>query len=374
MRPAVETPGEGAAYHGTVPENTTPPDPTSAAASASSGLPLEVTIERDGEGWDREVNALGGHPLQLTGWAAAKEHGGTWRSVRLRVSRGAHTVGLAQVLVRKLPPVLRSVSYVPRGPVVPDEADRAQVVAAVTDWARERIGGVGITFEPQWPAGSQADIPGSVPAEQHVLLARTMVIDLTRSEEELLAGMTRTTRQGVRRSGRTDLDYREVASDAEFEACLALYRETAERAGFDLHPDDYYRTVRQALGRHAPTFAAFEADRPVAFLMLAASDRTSFELYAGADEVGRKLRANYSLKWTAILAMKARGLTEYDVNGLLNDGISDFKRSFAQHEDHWVGSWDVPFAPLRYRLWTQLLPLAKRTVRTLAGLRRRASA
>ena len=35
---------------------------------------------------------------------------------------------------------------------------------------------------------------------------------------------------------------------------------------------------------------------------------------------------------------KRGGLSRYDMNGLLNDGISDFKRSFAQHTDTLVGS------------------------------------
>ena len=59
----------------------------------------------------------------------------------------------------------------------------------------------------------------------------------------------------------------------------------------------------------------------VAFLWFAQSNYTSFELYGGVTETGQKVRANYILKWTAMLEMKKRGVKRYDFNGLLNDGI-----------------------------------------------------
>ena len=325
---------------------------------------LSVTVIRDRAAWDSEVLGLGGHPLQLWGWGEVKG-AGAWRPVRLRVtSADGHLVGLAQVLVRRLPFPFRALSHVPRGPVLAPGADTSAVLRAVTGWTRRNVKGTAISFEPHWLEGTEIDLPGSRPGANTILFPHTLIIDLTQTEDELLADLSRTTRQGVRRSGRTDLVYREISGVDELRACLELYRETAARAGFGLHADTYYERVYSELGEHSPVFAAFEGDRPVAFLWLAASGRTSFELYAGADETGRRLRANYSLKWTAITAMKARGLTEYDVNGLLNDGISEFKRSFAGHEDDLVGTIDVPFS-FWYQVWTSALPRAKSLLQRL---------
>ena len=335
------------------------------ADTAPSG-PIEVTAVTDRGEWDREVLAAGGHPLQLWGWGEVKSRSGHWEPHRVRVTRGADRspIGYAQILVRKLPWPLKGFNFVPRGPAVIDPADRSAVLRAVTSWSARTLKGVGISFEPQWPEGTEYDLPRAVIAENSIFLSRTLIIDLTRSEDELLADLSRTTRQGVRRSARTDLVYRLVSGEDEIARCLAVYRETAQRAEFGLHRDDYYFDVARELGPNSVIYAAFDGDDPVAFLWLAASDKTSFELYAGANDVGRKLRANYSLKWTAITGMKARGLAEYDVNGLLNDGISDFKRSFAKHEDQLVGTIDVPFSVL-YRVWTKTLPAATRTIRSL---------
>ncbi|PJI85683.1 lipid II:glycine glycyltransferase FemX [Luteimicrobium subarcticum] len=339
--------------------------------------PLLVTVIDDRDLWDGEVNRLGGHPLQLWGWGEVKAHG-AWTAHRIEVSRGDTTVGLAQVLVRPLPSRFKSLCYVPRGPVVAGDADgtgddalRAEVTQAVVDWCRTTIGGVGITLEPDWPAGTPLALPGAQPATNPVLYAQTLILDLRRSDEELMKVMAKKTRQYIRKSEREDLEFRAVHSDAELDACLAIYRQTAERAGFGLHPDDYYRLVRRELDVHSPVFAAFARthdggphDRPVAFVWFAASTRTSFELYGGMDDEGMALRANYGLKWFAIRSMREQGVVRYDVNGLLNDGISTFKRGFADHEDELLGSVDVPFSAL-YGVWNKALPLAKKAVRAV---------
>lgn len=96
------------------------------------------------------------------------------------------------------------------------------------------------------------------------------------------------------------------------------------------------------------------------------SKEVAFELYGGVTEQGQALRANYALKWRAITDMKELGVGQYDMNGLINDGISSFKW-FYNHEDRLVGAYDKPLSPL-YIAWYKLLPLAKKTIQLLKSL------
>ena len=73
--------------------------------------------------------------------------------------------------------------------------------------------------------------------------------------------------------------------------------------------------------------------------------------------------------WRSVEIAQQDGLTRFDLNGLLNDGISDFKRSLANHDDEMVGTLDVPFSAL-YDAWDRVLPVAKRAVRSLRATRR----
>jgi lipid II:glycine glycyltransferase (peptidoglycan interpeptide bridge formation enzyme) len=347
-----------------------------------------VTVEEvtSRQQWDDLILSAGGHPLQLWGWGEAKSTG-SWTARRLRIVDGETNIGLVQVLVRALPWPFKALSYVPRGPVICDAAGatgygvghagrRALVVATVVDWCRRNVGGVGVTFEPDWLEGTRVEVPKMRPARNTILIPSTLIFDLSQSEETLQSAMTKKTRQYIRKSQREDLEFREVKSKHELAQCLDIYRATAQRAGFGIHEDSYYELVKSELGDNAPIFAAFARsveggrhDRAVAFVWLAASSVTSFELYGGMNDDGQRMRANYALKWFAMQQMAERGIRRYDVNGLLNDGVSTFKRGFASHEDMLIGTIDVPLNGFLYGLWERVLPAGQRFMRRLPGRR-----
>ena len=330
---------------------------------------MTTVIEvHDRSAWDAEVKSTGGHPLQLWGWGEVKGLG-EWTPRRLRVTADdGSTLGLAQVLVRHLPVPFKALSYVPRGPVVgPDgvgsEAARAAVTQAVVDWCSANVGGIAVSLEPDWDEGTPVGL-STRPARNTILYPSTLILDLTRSPEELMADMGRTTRADVRKGGR-DVEIRRVTDDAEVDAVIRLYHVSAAHAGFALHDDDYYRAIHRELGDASVLVAAFQDGEPCSFVWNVSSATTSFELYGGVNDAGRKARANAPVKWHSVQLAQQAGLKRYDMNGLLNDGISEFKRSFAKHEDMLVGTLDVPLNTTLYALWERGLPAAKQVVRRL---------
>lgn len=310
--------------------------------------------------WDNEILNREGHPLQLWGWGEVKA-AHNWRVVRVFIVDDAERIGAAQILIRQLPKPFTAMAYVPRGPVA-NEANRKVVLEALSTFAKEQLQAIVLTVEPDWMNMPEAE--GWRRSSNTILIPRTLILDLNQEEETLLAAMTKKTRQYIRKSGKEALDIRQVKSRGDLDACLAIYKETAQRAGFALHNDEYYYDVFESLGDHSPVFAAFEEGRPVAFLWLAISSQTAFELYGGMNDRGQELRANYALKWNAIQTMKRWGIVRYDFNGLLNDGVSTFKQGFADHEDLLAGTYDRPLSSL-YSLWHNGLPFAKKVLRTI---------
>jgi len=315
----------------------------------------------DREVWDDYVLEHGGHPLQLWGWGETKAAHG-WKAERLfAYDEDDHIIGGAQVLVRRLPWPFRALAYVPRGPVV--ARDRAaDVLGALSSHARSQYGAVVLSIEPDW--SELPTIPkGWRKSDNTILIPDTLILDLNKTEDELLAPMSKKTRQYNRKSGAEEgVEIRQVKDREELEKCLQVYHETAKRAGFALHGDDYYYDVFENLGEASPVFAVSKDGWPIAFLWLAISASTAFELYGGMNDQGQELRANYALKWYAIMKMKGWGIERYDMNGLVSDGVSNFKRGFADHEDRLVGTYDKSLSPL-YIVWSKLLPLGKKLVR-----------
>ena len=330
-------------------------------------MTLSVTSCTDPSAWDGYVNRFNGHPQQLWGWGKTKaDHG--WKAVRLLFSEGGDVVGCAQILLRRLPFPFRALAYIPRGPQGRPGREM-ELLDAAAAYAREAHGAVALTIEPDWDADADATL--ALPAAgfrfstNTILIPRTLILDLSLTEDELLAGMSKKHRQYIRKSGREELEYRAVTRE-EIPQCLDVYKQTAERAGFGIHEDGYYQDIFENLGTDSPVYAAFKGADVVAFLWLSASAGTAFELYGGMTEEGERLRANYALKWLAIREMKERGVIRYDFNGLLNDGVSKFKMGWAQHEDLLAGTWDKPLSPL-YPVFTTALPLAKSTLRKARG-------
>ena len=311
--------------------------------------------------WDNEIIERGGHPLQLWGWGEVKA-AHNWKVKRVFLMRDNNIIGAAQILFRSLPKPFKSLAYIPRGPVAAEES-RGEVLDILAEHVKTHHGSVSLTIEPDWVAMPPA-LDGWRVSNNTILIPRTLILDLTKGEDELLAAMTKKTRQYIRKSSSEAVDIRQVKGREELDQCLDIYENTANRAGFNLHARQYYYDVFDKLGEHSPVFAAFFEGRPVAFLWLAVSGDTSFELYGGMNEDGQRMRVNYVLKWYAIQTMKRWGIERYDFNGLLNDGVSTFKRGFADREDMLVGTYDRPLSPL-YTIWNKGLPAAKKLVRSL---------
>lgn len=324
-------------------------------------ISLKICLEQDE--WDDYVLENNGHPLQLWGWGTTKAlHG--WKVERLfAYDMDKKVVGGVQVLIRPLPWPFKALAYVPRGPII-DAGMTSDFLEALANHVKSQYGALALTIEPDWkelrtlPSGWKKSL-------NTILIPNTLILDLKKSEEELLAAMNKKTRQYIRKSaGEEGVTIVQVKEREELEKCLVVYEQTAKRAGFPLHDPKYYYDIFENLGDASPVFAVYKDGWPLAFLWLAISANTAFELYGGMDEDGQKLRVNYALKWHAIRKMKEWGVERYDMNGLVSDGVSTFKRGFADHEDQLVGTYDKPLSWM-YVVWTRVYPEAKKLRRLI---------
>jgi peptidoglycan pentaglycine glycine transferase (the first glycine) len=310
--------------------------------------------------WDSRIIDAAGHPLQLWSWGEVKE-AHQWKADRVEVVRDGLVIGYAQILLRPLPGPFRALAYIPRGPVVPETANREEVANELAAYVKKVHGAVALTLEPDWEG--EMNWSGWHKSSNTILIPRTLILDLHKTEDELLEDATKKTRQYIRKSGK-EVSVRQIKRIEEIEQCLDLYEETAYRAGFALHDRQYYRDVFEKMGEYSPVFGSYVDEKLVAFLWLAISGETAFELYGGMNDEGGRLRANYALKWQAIQTMKKWGIHRYDFNGLLNDGVSTFKQGFASHETMLTGTYDKPLS-LLYTVWAKGLPVAKSALRRL---------
>ncbi|WP_161794215.1 lipid II:glycine glycyltransferase FemX [Demequina sediminicola] len=215
---------------------------------------------------------------------------------------------------------------------------------------------------------------------QTVTYDHTIVLDLTPDEHKILASFSKRGRYKVRRTLKdTDMTVTEESDTTpeKFEELYAIYRETAERDGFGIFPASVYLEMLDALGEHVRLWVARRHDtgkngdlvpgRAVSWVLSTVYDNAGCDTYAAGNTEARDTNAAVRLKWEIITALKAEGVTQYDLMGVGSDraptlmGVREFKQQFG--EVSFVDpAWDVALKPLRYRMLHWALK-AKRALR-----------
>lgn len=301
------------------------------------------------EEWDALINKYQGHPCQAWGWGELKAKTGSWTARRVLCEDDGAFVGACQVLIRDLPKPFCAIAYAPRGPVAANTASFPAVADAFATWVKENCKAVSFKIDPAITA-DECTLSSKWQEGSTVFIANTATLDLTQSEDDMFAALhSKKARQYIRKAERNGVTVRK-ATAADLPAILDIYRATAQADNFFIHDDEYYNTAFEVCGDVNQLFVAEAEGAVQAFLWNITTTGTAFELWGGVTDAGKNLRANYLLKWTAMCAAKEAGAKLYDLNGLLNDGISKFKMFFVNEPTVWMGTYDCPLSPL-YKLW-----------------------
>jgi lipid II:glycine glycyltransferase (peptidoglycan interpeptide bridge formation enzyme) len=312
------------------------------------------------EAWDAYVRA---HPLatyvQLEAWANVKAATGWSDAVVGSPDGPAGPVG-ARVLSVKMPLLPWRFAYAPRGPLANEwnaDSDRAwrEQARAAARAGGALAGSAILRIDPEIeanPAVERGLTAGGWRRAHDMQPRRTRIVDLGKTEEELLADLRKKWRQYVNKARSNGIVVRDVDPAAEpkaFDTFYEVMREVSRRTALPLRSAATFRAVYDAF---APTnesrllFAEDNAGEVQAVLLLVRCGTRVVEPYGGMTEAGAESRANYLLKWEAIRTSKEQGATSYDMWGLIGTGIDHFKAGFGGREVEYIGAWDLTLDPL----------------------------
>ncbi|MEX2143761.1 MAG: peptidoglycan bridge formation glycyltransferase FemA/FemB family protein [Anaerolineales bacterium] len=343
------------------------------------------------ESWNTIISQLpNAHLLQTKEWGQAKQPFGWQAYYKTWQGEDGQLVAAAQILQRSLriPGTSKSlcICYVPKGPLLrdwSDEALRARVLGDLVAFARE-LGAFFIKVDPDLALGT--GVPGEATevddflgktiqtelqtsgwrfSNEQVQMRNTMFIDLSKTQEQLLADMKQKTRYNLRLAERKGVKVRR-GSAQDFDQLYAMYAETSVRDGFVIRSEEYYRAVWNSFldaGILIPLVAEVEG-QPVAGLMLFIFGSQSWYLYGMSRNMARDWMPNYLLQWEAIKASQAAGCQTYDLWGAPDEfsehdpmwGVYRFKQGLGAFPVRHIGAWDQPLQPLVYSLYTRVLP------------------
>ena len=179
--------------------------------------------------------------------------------------------------------------------------------------------------------------PGFQASTHSIQPARTIVVSLEGSEEEILARMKSKTRYNIRLAGKKGVVVREIDSVDPF---YDLLEGTSDRADFGIHTRAYYQETYRLFGP-TNTCAIFLAEfegNPLASIMVFQSGGRSWYFYGASSNQYRQLMPTYLIQWEAMRWARERGCTSYDLWGVPDEEYEALERDFTKRQD---GLWGV---------------------------------
>lgn len=303
------------------------------------------------------------HLLQSYEWGVFQEAFGE-RVFRVGIEDDGKIVALA-TLIRKDFGFGKSYLYCPRGPVFLEESESlAEMLLQEIETIAKREGAFFFRANPEYQERPEW-MKSFKKAPNELEPRETTIVDLKKSEDELLASMKSKTRYNVRLAKKRHVTIESSFDNPKFlEIFLQLNRETASRDGFTPHSDDYYRKQFEVLGKNKNlaiyvAFADAAGKKPIASNIVSFFGKRATYVHGTSSNEGRNLMPTFLLQWQAMLDAKERGMEEYDFWGITTSddpkhpwhGISRFKKGFGGNVVQYVGAYDKVFQSLWYSLY-----------------------
>ena len=327
------------------------------------------------------------HILQTSQWAEVKKQNGWAPLYFLEDGDLSHPQSLALILRRQISlfGFKFSILYSPKGPTI--NWDCSAAVSQALDFLEHLCHvekAIFIKIDPDVLLGTGIPgTPGNVPAPQGLALQaeltrrgwrfsqdqiqfrNSVMIDLSCSEDALLAGMKQKTRYNIRLAARKGVSIRQGAA-SELPLLYKMYAETAVRDHFVIRHEAYYLKAWQDFiaADMAKILIAEVENQPVAALILFHFNGIARYMFGMSTESSRELMPNHLLQWEAMRLAKQLGCHTYDMWGapeVFDEsdsmwGVFRFKEGFNGTVTRTLGAWDYTPHPWLYQRYTETLP------------------
>lgn len=289
------------------------------------------------------VNNKANHPLQTTYWADFRSEWGN----KVEIDQ----FGL--ITIHKIPLINKYIGILEKGP----KPTKDYLINLSEYMKNNNL--LFIKLEPNYIPRNGSDrnklikllIERGCLAGKTLFTPTTFLIDLSRSDEEMLSSFHPKTRYNIKYAARKGVLVNEDNSDKAFSTYLKLTFETARRQGFYAHSERYHRLM----WKHLHTKMVEKNLKPIARLLTAKyngktlttwivfvwKDHLYYPYGASSSEM-QNLQPNSAMMWGAISYGKKLGLKTFDLWGReQGKGFTRFKEGFNPRVVEFLGSWDM---------------------------------
>lgn len=197
-------------------------------------------------------------------------------------------------------------------------------------------------------------------APMHLHAELTHQINLEKGEDELLAGMRKTTRYEIKQAIKLGIKISISQDPKDIEEFYELQKETAIRQHFVEFDKRFLQEQFSVFAKDNQVllYTAYLKDKKLAQAFIIFYGEEADYHYGASTLDGRKYPGAYLIQWEAIKEAKKRGMKRYNLWGVAPEGeinhrfwgVSVFKRGFGGGDIEYLHARDLVINPLAYKL------------------------
>lgn len=281
------------------------------------------------EEWNKYFSLIKNpHVLQSYEWGELKSYFG-WYPYRINIGEKP-----IQILFRKLP-LGFSIGYIPK--INLDKMDKNLWSEIDTICKTQRS--IFLKFEPDqfYNPQTNVEMDSSFQESKAIQPARTIIVDISGSEDEWLQRMKSKTRYNIKLAIKKEI---KVLLSDDIDTFYQLMLETGDRDKFGVHSKKYYQLAFQLFNssKNVALLLAYYKDEPLAGLMVFKSGTRSWYFYGASNNKERNRMPTYLLQFEAMKWAKTQGCTSYDLWGIPDEEEKVLESEFDKRSD---GLWGV---------------------------------
>ena len=199
---------------------------------------------------------------------------------------------------------------------------------------------------------------GLVPAPMLLHAENTIMLDMAKTDDELMTEMRRQTRYEVRRSAKLGIKVSYETTKQAFNDFYDLQLQTAERQGFIPSSRNCVLAQHEVYGDMARIYTAELDGKKLCQGLVIFSEPEAIYHEAASTPDGRKFPGAYALQWQIIQDAKKLGMKRYNLFGIAPPnspnhrfaGVTTFKTGFGGEQIAYLPAQDIVVNKLRYKL------------------------
>lgn len=196
------------------------------------------------------------------------------------------------------------------------------------------------------------------------------MLDITPSIDDLMGGMRKTTRYGIRKAEKDGVTIEVSDKPEDVERFYTVYKDTVDRQHFTPFSRTYLRAEFETFiaDKAVSWFFAVYKGETISAAMIIFSSQSGFYHHGASIQRYAKIPASYLLQWAVIQEAKRRGLSLYNFWGVAPEdrpdhpwaGLSLFKKGFGGFPEAYVPAQDLP---LTKKYWLNFVVEKVRKIR-----------